>query len=132
MRMEAPPVLAVDSIVTRFGAQRVHDGVSFAVRRGEVVALIGGSGSGKSVLLREIVGLQRPTAGRIEMLGTDVWHCSPADLNALRRRFVEEGVWVRPFADVVYLMPPLVIGEEDLATLTGAVRRVVAEWSRSR
>ena len=55
-----------------------------------------------------------------------------ADLNALRRRFVEEGVWVRPFADVVYLMPPLVIGEEDLATLTGAVRRVVAEWSRSR
>jgi adenosylmethionine-8-amino-7-oxononanoate aminotransferase len=54
------------------------------------------------------------------------------DLNALRRRFVEEGVWVRPFADVVYLMPPLVIEEEDLATLTAAVRRVVADWSRGR
>lgn len=54
------------------------------------------------------------------------------DLNALRGRFVEEGVWVRPFADVVYLMPPLVIGEEDLAILTGAVCRVVAEWSRAR
>ena len=54
------------------------------------------------------------------------------DLNALRRRFVEEGVWVRPFADVVYLMPPLVIGEADLAVLTAAVCRVVAEWSRGR
>jgi adenosylmethionine-8-amino-7-oxononanoate aminotransferase len=54
------------------------------------------------------------------------------DLNALRSRFVEEGVWVRPFADVVYLMPPLVIGGEDLATLTAAVRRVLTAWSRRR
>lgn len=80
-------VLAVDSIVTRFGAQVVHDRVSFAVAPGEVVALIGGSGSGKSVLLREIIGLVRPTAGRIELLGADVWRCSPQELNALRRRF---------------------------------------------
>jgi adenosylmethionine-8-amino-7-oxononanoate aminotransferase len=54
------------------------------------------------------------------------------DLDALRRRFVEEGVWVRPFADVVYLMPPLVIGEADLAVLTAAVCRVVSDWSRRR
>jgi phospholipid/cholesterol/gamma-HCH transport system ATP-binding protein len=85
--MEAPPVLAVDSIVTRFGTQRVHDGVSFAVRRGEVVALIGGSGSGKSVLLKEIIGLVRPASGRIELLGTEVWNCSAEELNGLRRRF---------------------------------------------
>ena len=81
------PVLAVDSIVTRFGRQVVHDGVGFSVGRGEVVALIGGSGSGKSVLLREIIGLQRPTAGRIELLGTDVWKAAPGELGALRRRF---------------------------------------------
>lgn len=80
-------VLAVDSIVTRFGAQVVHDGVSFAVSRGEVVALIGGSGSGKSVLLREIIGLVRPTAGRIELLGTDVWQSGPEAMNELRRHF---------------------------------------------
>jgi phospholipid/cholesterol/gamma-HCH transport system ATP-binding protein len=80
-------VLVVDGVVTRFGAQRVHDGVSFAVRRGEVVGMIGGSGSGKSVLLREIIGLQRPTAGRIELLGTDVWRCSADGLNEVRRRF---------------------------------------------
>ena len=80
-------VLSVRSIVTRFGTQVVHDGVSFAVQRGEVVGLIGGSGSGKSVLLREIIGLMRPTGGAIELLGTDVAHASSDELNALRRRF---------------------------------------------
>jgi phospholipid/cholesterol/gamma-HCH transport system ATP-binding protein len=80
-------VLAVDSLVTRFGTQVVHDGVSFSVRSGEVVALIGGSGSGKSVLLREIIGLARPTSGRIELLGTDVLQSGPFALDELRRRF---------------------------------------------
>jgi phospholipid/cholesterol/gamma-HCH transport system ATP-binding protein len=65
----------------------VHDGVSFSVRRGEVVALIGGSGAGKSVLLKEIIGLQRPSAGRIELFGVDVWRAAERELNALRRRF---------------------------------------------
>jgi len=51
------------------------------------------------------------------------------DLDAMRQRFLEEGVWVRPFEDVVYLMPPLVIGSDDLETLIQAVRRVVEEWS---
>lgn len=80
-------VIRIDSLVTRFGRQVVHDGVSFTVRRGEVVGLIGGSGSGKSVLLRETIGLVRPTAGRIELLGTDVWRAGVQQLNALRRRF---------------------------------------------
>ena len=52
-------------MVTRFGRDLVHDGVSFTVERGEVVALIGGSGTGKSVLLKETIGLLRPTAGRV-------------------------------------------------------------------
>jgi phospholipid/cholesterol/gamma-HCH transport system ATP-binding protein len=80
-------VIVVESVVTRFGSQVVHDGVSFSVGRGEVVALIGGSGSGKSVLLREVIGLERPSSGRVELLGTDVSRCSEQDLNALRRRF---------------------------------------------
>ena len=53
------------------------------------------------------------------------------DLAAMRQRFVEEGIWARPFEDVVYLMPPLVIGPEDLDTLIDAVVRVVADWSKS-
>jgi adenosylmethionine-8-amino-7-oxononanoate aminotransferase len=51
------------------------------------------------------------------------------DLDALRQRFLEAGVWVRPFADVIYLMPPLVIGAEELDTLIQAVNRVVKDWS---
>ena len=78
--------IEIDSVVTRFGAQTVHDGVSFRVPRGQVVAVIGGSGSGKSVLLREIIGLLRPAAGRISVLGTDVWSASEATLGALRKR----------------------------------------------
>jgi phospholipid/cholesterol/gamma-HCH transport system ATP-binding protein len=81
------PVLEIESVVTRFGAEKVHDGVSFSVQRGEVVALIGASGTGKSVLLKEIIGLVRPAAGRIRLLGTDVWDASDAELNELRRRF---------------------------------------------
>ncbi len=80
-------VLEVKDIVTRFGADLVHDGVSFAVRRGEVAALIGGSGTGKSVLLKEMIGLLRPTSGTVRLLGTDVWKSDEAQMNGLRRRF---------------------------------------------
>ena len=80
-------VLEVDAIATRFGQAVIHDGVSFNVSQGDVVALIGGSGSGKSVLVREIIGLLRPAAGHIRLLGTDVWAGDPEALNTLRRRF---------------------------------------------
>jgi len=53
-----------------------------------------------------------------------------AELDALRRRFVDEGVWVRPFGDVVYLMPPFVIADDELDMLMRAVRTVVAERAR--
>jgi len=80
-------VLEVRELVTRFGAERIHDGVSFSVRRGEMVALIGGSGTGKSVLLKEVIGLLRPAGGSIRLLGAEVWRSSPDEMNALRRRF---------------------------------------------
>ena len=80
-------ILEVDAIVTRFGEQTVHDGVSFTLKRGTLAALIGGSGTGKSVLLREIIGLQRPSEGSIRLLGTDVWQDSEQELNLMRRRF---------------------------------------------
>lgn len=92
MTTASPPaaagaVIEVAEVVTRFGAQTVHDGVSFEVGRGTLVALIGGSGTGKSVLLREIIGLQRPTAGRVRLLGTDMWSAGADELDAVRRRF---------------------------------------------
>ncbi|HUL94061.1 MAG TPA: ATP-binding cassette domain-containing protein [Burkholderiales bacterium] len=83
----AAPVIEVDSIVTRFGAQTVHDGATFSVARGQVAAMIGGSGSGKSVLLHEIIGLLKPTAGTVRLFGTDVWTASAGELGKLRQRF---------------------------------------------
>jgi phospholipid/cholesterol/gamma-HCH transport system ATP-binding protein len=80
-------VIELSGVVTRFGRQTVHDGLDLRVRRGELVALIGGSGSGKSVLLREILGLQRPTAGTVKLLGTDMWNASQEQLAATRKRF---------------------------------------------
>jgi len=80
-------VIEVDSVVTRFGSNTVHNGVSFAVQPGKIVALIGGSGSGKSVLLREILGLQQPTAGTINLFGENVWDSSVTVLDRLRARY---------------------------------------------
>jgi phospholipid/cholesterol/gamma-HCH transport system ATP-binding protein len=81
------PVIEVEDIVSRFGAQTVHDGVSFAITPGTLVALIGGSGSGKSVLLREMIGLQRPSAGRVRLFGVDMWAAPEAERAAVRQRF---------------------------------------------
>lgn len=81
------PVIEVRGITTRFGTQTVHKDLDLTIHSGELVAVIGGSGTGKSVLLREIIGLQRPTAGTVELLGTDVWNASQSELAAVRRRF---------------------------------------------
>ncbi|WP_374249169.1 ABC transporter ATP-binding protein [Thermomonas sp.] len=65
------PFIRVQGLVNRFGEQLVHDGVDLDVRRGEILGVVGGSGSGKSVLMRSILGLRRPNAGRIQVLGVD-------------------------------------------------------------
>lgn len=85
--MNAPPVIELAGIATRFGRQQVHDGLDLVVRAGELMAIIGGSGTGKSVLLREIVGLHRPDAGTVRLLGVDMWAASRTELAAVRRRF---------------------------------------------
>ena len=64
-----PSVISVHGLRTIFGKQVVHDGLDMEVRRGEVIGVVGASGSGKSVLLRTIIGLNRPESGTIEVLG---------------------------------------------------------------
>ncbi|HEY4528836.1 MAG TPA: ATP-binding cassette domain-containing protein [Luteimonas sp.] len=61
----------VRGLVNRFGSQVVHDGLELEVRRGEILGVVGGSGSGKSVLMRSILGLRTPDEGDIEVLGVD-------------------------------------------------------------
>jgi len=65
-------ILEVEGIVNRFGTQVVHDGLSMSVERGEVFGIVGGSGTGKSVLLRTILGLRRPQAGTVKLDGHDI------------------------------------------------------------
>lgn len=86
MRMAADPVIRIRGLATRFGRQVVHDGVDLDVERGEVFGIVGGSGSGKSVLMREMLGLMRPSAGRIEVLGHDIDRLEPGEQRALQAR----------------------------------------------
>ncbi len=81
------PVIRVRGLRTRFGATVIHDGLDLDVRRGEVLAIVGGSGSGKSVLLRTMVGLDRPAAGTIEVLGHDIAALGHAADRALQARW---------------------------------------------
>ena len=65
----SPNVIEIRGLVNRFGPQVLHDGLDLDVRRGEVIGVVGGSGTGKSVLLRTIIGLNRPAEGDIRVLG---------------------------------------------------------------
>lgn len=84
---DADAVVQMQGIVTRFGKQVVHDGLDLAVRRGEILAIAGGSGSGKSVLMREMIGLQKPTAGTVRLFGTDLATLDDDGWQALRQRW---------------------------------------------
>jgi phospholipid/cholesterol/gamma-HCH transport system ATP-binding protein len=81
------PIIRVRGLVNRFGAETVHDGLDLDVRRGEVLGIVGGSGSGKSVLLRSVVGLNRPVEGKVEVFGRDVWAMSDARRRELEKRW---------------------------------------------
>ena len=80
-------VIEVRGLVNKFGSQVVHDGLDLDVYRGEVLGIVGGSGTGKSVLLRSIVGLNRPAAGTIKVFGTDVLNATDAEREAISRRW---------------------------------------------
>ncbi|MEN5426743.1 ABC transporter ATP-binding protein [Stenotrophomonas pennii] len=68
---EAKLAIRVRGLVNRFGNQTVHEELDLDVRRGEILGVVGGSGTGKSVLMRSILGLRSPDEGQIEVLGRD-------------------------------------------------------------
>ena len=81
------PVLQVQGLVNRFGTQVVHDGLDMEVREDEVFGIVGGSGAGKSVLLRTILGLQRPLAGVVRIAGSDITQMSDAQLRSVKAHY---------------------------------------------
>ncbi len=83
----AQPLIVVRDIVNRFGMQVVHDGVSFDVMPGEIFGIVGGSGSGKSVLLRTMLGLRRPDAGTVAIEGREITALDDRELREVKRRY---------------------------------------------
>lgn len=79
------PAISVRDLTVCYGGRRVLDGVNLDVERGEVMVLLGGSGSGKSTMLRQIIGLDRPHSGTVRVQGVDLNHCSAQELKAIRR-----------------------------------------------
>ena len=85
--MAARTIIEVRGIVNRFGRQVVHDGLDADIRAGEVFGIVGGSGSGKSVLLRTMLGLQKPAAGSVRIEGEQVTGRPERELLSVKRRY---------------------------------------------
>ena len=98
------PIIRIRGLENRFGEQVVHEGLDLDVRAGEIIGVVGGSGSGKSVLMRTIIGLRRPNAGEIQVLGEDALSES-----AEARRQIERNIGVL-FQDGA-LFSSLTVGE---------------------
>ncbi len=79
------PIIRIRNLRNQFGEQVVHDDLDLDVRRGEIIGVVGGSGSGKSVLMRSILGLREPDAGTIEVLGVDARSQAVADRAHIER-----------------------------------------------
>jgi phospholipid/cholesterol/gamma-HCH transport system ATP-binding protein len=80
------PVVEVKDLAKSFGAQKVLDGLSFTLNAGENLVVLGKSGTGKSVMIKCLVGLEYPDRGEVKVLGKDVKKLKYRDLNQLRKR----------------------------------------------
>ena len=81
------PIIQVRNVTNCFGSHVVHQNLDLDVRHGEILGVVGGSGSGKSVLLRTIVGLHKPQTGAVHLLGQDILHLSGVARSTIERRF---------------------------------------------
>ena len=79
--------IVVEGLVNRFGSQTVHENLDLKVRRGEILGVVGGSGTGKSVLMRSIIGLQPPTEGEVKVFGKSMTEGDPDAEIGVRNRW---------------------------------------------
>jgi len=79
--------IVVEGLKNEFGAHVIHEDLDLRVKRGEILGVVGGSGTGKSVLMRSIIGLQQPSAGRIEVLGQQMGEPREPDEVDIRSRW---------------------------------------------
>jgi phospholipid/cholesterol/gamma-HCH transport system ATP-binding protein len=90
-RQHAEPILSARGIVNRFGKQKVHDKINLDILPGEIIGIAGGSGSGKSVLLKTLVGLHRPNAGKVLIDGKTIDTLRPAEKATLIGVLFQQG-----------------------------------------
>jgi phospholipid/cholesterol/gamma-HCH transport system ATP-binding protein len=87
LHFEGEYPIVIEGLKNAFGDFVVHEDLCLKVRKGEILGVVGGSGSGKSVLMRAIIGLQYPVAGRIEVLGKDITAAEPDEVIGVRNRW---------------------------------------------
>jgi phospholipid/cholesterol/gamma-HCH transport system ATP-binding protein len=102
-----PPLVSARGIVNRFGSQQVHDHLDLSVFAGEVLGIAGGSGSGKSVLLRTLVGLHRPDSGQVQVDGKAIDQLMPADKASLLGVLFQQGALFSSLSVAQNIMLPI-------------------------
>jgi phospholipid/cholesterol/gamma-HCH transport system ATP-binding protein len=121
MKTGADIILSVKDVENRFGRQTVHDGVSLDVARGEILGIAGGSGSGKSVLLKTMIGLHRPNKGNVTIAGKSVDSIAPSESASLLGVLFQEGALFSSLSVAENIMMPLrehtSLPEDDRAEL---------------
>jgi phospholipid/cholesterol/gamma-HCH transport system ATP-binding protein len=130
----AKPILSARGIVNRFGAQVVHDQLSLDILPGEIIGIAGGSGSGKSVLLKTLTGLHRPDAGEVLLNGTTVQSLRPAEKASLIGVLFQQGALFSSLSVAQNIMLPMrehtvlpAREQEQLAALKLALAGLPAE-----
>ena len=104
---KAPAILSARGIVNRFGNQTVHDHIALDVMQGEIIGIVGGSGSGKSVLLKTLTGLRRPTAGEVTLQGKRIEDIGPSEKAVLIGVLFQQGALFSSLSVAQNVMVPM-------------------------
>jgi len=101
------PILSARNIVNRFGSQEVHDKISLDILRGEILGIAGGSGSGKSVLLKTLTGLHRPNRGEVLVNGKAIDKIGPTEKASLIGVLFQQGALFSSLSVAQNVMLPM-------------------------
>jgi phospholipid/cholesterol/gamma-HCH transport system ATP-binding protein len=122
-KAQAEPILSARGIVNRFGKHVVHDKLSLDIVPGEIIGIAGGSGSGKSVLLKTLTGLRRPDAGEVLLNGKAVQAIGAAERASLMGVLFQQGALFSSLSVAQNIMLPM---REHTALPVGEQERVAA------